>query len=381
MNRDLVLIAASLFTWGIGESMFYDFRPLYLQSLGADPLVIGGIMGMIGAAMAFSHLPAGYLADRLGRRPLIIAAWVLGIIATLMMVLANDLWLFSIGAIIYGATFFVSGPLNGYISSARGSLSVGRSLTFITAFFSLGGVIGPLIGGWLADRMGLRSVLFIASLWFVLSTVIIFFIHPQPVQQLAKHEQIIALKQVFSPHYVRFIAIIFLVVLVMYLPQPFSPIFLQNERGVSLSQIGQMISLGGLGVVFFNLVLGHIKARWGFYLAQIIMLLFSLLIWQGQGMLWYLGAYFCMGSFRTARSLAAAQGREFLHEANMGIGFGIMEGLIAIAMIVAPPVAGLLYEHQPLWIYQLTLVMAMLALIVSFIWLPHNEKEDKLLVS
>ena len=37
MSADLILVAFSLFTWGIGEGMFFYFQPIYLQELGADP--------------------------------------------------------------------------------------------------------------------------------------------------------------------------------------------------------------------------------------------------------------------------------------------------------------------------------------------------------
>ena len=45
MSRDLILVAISLFTWGIGEGMFYMFQPLYLQQWGASPILIGALLG------------------------------------------------------------------------------------------------------------------------------------------------------------------------------------------------------------------------------------------------------------------------------------------------------------------------------------------------
>ena len=52
MSRDLILVSISLFTWGIGEGMFYMFQPLYLQQWGASPVLIGALLGGMGAAMA-----------------------------------------------------------------------------------------------------------------------------------------------------------------------------------------------------------------------------------------------------------------------------------------------------------------------------------------
>ncbi len=58
-----------MFTWGIGEGMFLIFQPIYLEQLGADPLLIGAILGAAGITMAIAQAPAGHLADRIGPGP------------------------------------------------------------------------------------------------------------------------------------------------------------------------------------------------------------------------------------------------------------------------------------------------------------------------
>ncbi len=97
VNPSLVLVSVSLFTWGIGEGMFLYFVPLYLQQLGAQPVVIGTVYSAFGFFMLLAHIPAGYLSDRLGRRPLIRAAWILGLIATWVMALGPSLEIFVAG--------------------------------------------------------------------------------------------------------------------------------------------------------------------------------------------------------------------------------------------------------------------------------------------
>ena len=72
MGRDLKLLILALMIWGIGEGMFFYFQPIYLEQLGADPALIGLILGSYGVAMMIAHIPAGYLADRLGRKPLML---------------------------------------------------------------------------------------------------------------------------------------------------------------------------------------------------------------------------------------------------------------------------------------------------------------------
>ena len=76
MSIDLVLLFISLFTWGIGEGLFFFFQPIYLGQLGANTMTIATVFSGFGLAMMLAHIPAGYLADRIGRKPLLIASWM-----------------------------------------------------------------------------------------------------------------------------------------------------------------------------------------------------------------------------------------------------------------------------------------------------------------
>src|SRR5512146_1394341 len=117
MSRDLLLVAVSLFTWGLGEGMFLIFQPLYLQQLGADPQAIGAILGGAGIAMTVAHLPAGYLSDRIGQRPIMWASWALGMLATGIMAWSGSTIGFVSGLLLYGFTGFVTSPLNSFVAA------------------------------------------------------------------------------------------------------------------------------------------------------------------------------------------------------------------------------------------------------------------------
>jgi lipoprotein signal peptidase len=82
--------------------------------------------------------------------------------------------------------------------------------------------------------------------------------------------------------------------------------------------------------------------------------------------MWYAVAFFLMGGFRTARSLAAAHIRSIVSGANMGLAFGIAETTTAIALILAPALAGYLYDIEPVQMYSVSLGAIALSLIISF---------------
>lgn len=363
-----------MFTWGVGEGMFLYFQPIYLQQLGADPVRIGAILGGFGLMMTISHMPAGYLADRLGRRPVMQAAWVLGVLATWIMALAGSLPIFVSGLLLYGVTMFVLSPLYSYVTAARGKLSVGRALTLISAAFNLGVVIGPVLGGYIGEVAGLRQTYFIAGWIFIVSTIVIFLIRPQPVDTPTPEMRGNA--WLLNQRAFAYLGIVFLAMFATYLPQPLSPNFLQNQRNLSLSQIGQLYSMSSIGVVVLNLALGQLPARVGFMLGQAAVGLFALLLWQGSGLPWYLIGYFLLGGYKTARSLATAQMQEFVHQAKMGLSYGLTETVSSTAMILSPILAGYLYDLRPTWMYSVGVALVSVSILVNLFYSPAAKARE-----
>jgi MFS family permease len=375
MKRSFLLMSISLSIWGIGEGMFIYFQPLYLQELGADPIKIGAILGGIGTAMAIAHLPAGFLADRFGRRPLLWSAWGLASLAAWIMALAETLPVFVLGAGLYGTTAFVAGPMNGYITAARRDWSVARALTTVFSAYNAGAILGPLLGGYVGENFGLRYSFIFSGLLFILSTTFILRIEPQPVEPVEPGEKYGRWREIHSPKFILFVAIVLLVTFCMFLPQPLSQNFLQNERELNLTQVGWLIAARSSGVVFFNLVLGRLNARHGYLIALAAMALFMMLVWQGQSLPVYLLGYFMLGSFQTARVLAAAQGRSLVKANNMGMAYGILETTGATAFIFAPPIAGLLYTIAPELPYITGLVGLSIASVIAFLFIPLKPEE------
>jgi MFS family permease len=363
-----------MFTWGVGEGMFLYFQPIYLQQLGADPVRIGAILGGFGLMMTISHMPAGYLADRLGRRPVMQAAWVLGVLATWIMALAGSLPIFVSGLLLYGVTMFVLSPLYSYVTAARGKLSVGRALTLISAAFNLGVVIGPVLGGYIGEVAGLRQTYFIAGWIFIVSTIVIFLIRPQPVDTPTPEMRGNA--WLLNQRAFAYLGIVFLAMFATYLPQPLSPNFLQNQRNLSLGQIGQLYSMSSIGVVVLNLALGQLPARVGFMLGQAAVGLFALLLWQGSGLPWYLIGYFLLGGYKTARSLATAQMQEFVHQAKMGLSYGLTETVSSTAMILSPILAGYLYDLNPTWMYSVGVALVSVSILVNLLYSPAAKARE-----
>lgn len=368
MNRNLILVSLALSLWGFGEGLFILFQPIYLEELGASPITIGVILGAIGVTMTLTHIPAGYASDTIGRKPLLLLAWSTGVIATWIMAISASLYVFTIGSILYGFTAFVVSPLNSYLTSVRGKFSVGRVLTLTSAAYNIGAIGGPLIGGLIGQNFGLRANFFIAAIVFVISTIIIFNIQPQPTKNTGDIQNF-SPKNIFSQQFIHYLILIFIVMFSLYLPQPLSQNYLISEKGLEINQIGLLISCRSMGVVILNLFIGRLPTAFGYVLAQISVALFSLFLWLGSGLPWYFMGYLLLGGYQTARSLTHAMAKPFVRRINLGLTYGTVETINSTAIILAPPLAGLIYSHNPSAVYTISFILIAFGILISLVFL------------
>jgi MFS family permease len=374
MTRDLVLVAISLFAWGFGEGMFWFFQPLYLEKWGADPLTIGAILGGVGIAMTVAHLPAGYLSDRIGQRPIMWIAWFMGILATGIMAMAGSLGAFVAGMLIYGLTSFVSAPLNSYIAAARGKMRVGRALTVVQSFYNFGAVLGPTAGGLIAEKISLAAIYQAAFVFFVISTAVILLIRKQ-VNTPAPHEIAPAAPILHNKRFLIFLPFVLLTTFSTYLPQPFTPNFLQNQRHLTLGEIGGLGSFSSFGTAILALSLGSLNPIAGLIAGQALVAMYAVLIWQGTNLGWYGIGFFCIGGFRLARSLILAFTRTLIDTRLTGIAFGFVEMVNGLAVFAAPRLAGYLYNQEPASVYLVALIAIALSLLVNLTGLPFLQRK------
>jgi len=168
--------------------------------------------------------------------------------------------------------------------------------------------------------------------------------------------------------------IVFLAMFAMTLPQPLSSNFLQNERGLNLSQIGLLGMISSIGVVILNVFLGQMDVRLSYVLCQVSVMIYSLTLWLSHNMIWYLLGFFLSGGNRVARALAPAQTRRLVQQANMGFAYGITETIGTSVMLPAAWLAGNLYRVYPSLMYVVSCALLVLSIAASVLFLPKEKR-------
>jgi MFS family permease len=373
LNRNLPFVAIALLLWGFGEGMFFNFVPIYLdRQFLLSESQIGLVLGAFGFSMAITHIPAGRLSDKIGRRPLLVGAWLLGLVSTIVMGLAQALPIFLIGLFSYGLTAFVSSPLSSYVTAARGKWEIATVLSLTTATFGLGMALGPVTGGWVGDHYGMRMSFLIAAAVFTISNIFMFLIEAQPLDHDDPEAPPVGLMQ--NRPFMVLMGVMAFAIFSMYLAQPLTPNFLEGVRGLSLSQTGIIFTAGALGNSILAMTFSRVQPRRGFLLAHILVILFALLMWRGSALPAFVLGYFLLGGFRAGRPMVMAQARELVHDSQMGITYGTMETINAIIFILTPPLAGLLFEYDPVLVYPLTIGLLGVSIVVSYFFSPRKHK-------
>ncbi|MEH0021973.1 MAG: MFS transporter [Desulfobacter sp.] len=143
----------------VGGQAFMTFMPIYLTGLGHSLPSVGLIFAVFIMAGTLSGLLSGYLADRVGFKPIFFCAFLLMPPALLLYLYLPGPWVY-LGAFVAGFTVLAPLPLGVVMAQklAPGSRAMVASLMMGFAY-GLGGIISPVVGT-LADRFGLETILF-----------------------------------------------------------------------------------------------------------------------------------------------------------------------------------------------------------------------------
>jgi MFS family permease len=372
--RDLAIFAVTNLIWGLGEGLFIFFLPLSLQRWGIDSVQIGGVLSFLGIIMAVVQAPAGYLSDRFGTRPVIRAALILGVIAAGLMALADSLPFFVAGLIVYTITSFIVAPLNSYVTHMRGNWSAQRGISFVAGSFQVGEIVGPILGGWIGQTTGLAMVFRYSAGLFLVATVIAFFARRPVVQPDAQEVGAPPANPLANLRFIGLLGIIFLTIVALSTPQQLTSVYLQDVHHLTLQQIGLTGAFAGIGGAIILFALGSVPALAGMIASQALLGLFCFFMWRGQAAaIFYLG-YLFVGGYRLYRTMAAVAVRPLVKTGNLGLSYGLVEMGNALAVILAPLVAGFLYHSQPESVYTISLMALVVTISLTVGWWYQGKR-------
>lgn len=180
MRPAVVFILITMMIDAMGIGLIIPVMPDLFQEVGAGDLssaaLWGGILATTFAVMQFFCGPLiGALSDRFGRRPVLLLSLVVMTLDYLVMAVAGSIWLLLLGRMIGGVTAATQSTANAYMADISAPKDRAANFGLIGAAFGVGFVLGPLIGGLLAE-FGTRAPFYAAAALAGINTLFGYFV-------------------------------------------------------------------------------------------------------------------------------------------------------------------------------------------------------------
>lgn len=171
-TRQLTTFLGTMILANIAFNMYQTLLPLYLQNLGANVGQVGLFFTLAAIAPLAFQILGGWLSDSIGRLQAIAIGSLAGMIGYVVYVLAPTWqWVLLSVAATAMATSFVSPSFQAFIAEQSAEENRGRVYGLIESIYMVVGIIGPPLGGMLADRLGFKVMFLTAALLYTMATV------------------------------------------------------------------------------------------------------------------------------------------------------------------------------------------------------------------
>jgi MFS family permease len=375
-NRDYLLFVLAAVFWGLGEGMYIYYQTIYMEQLGAQPVLIGAWFSLIGVVQMLIQTPAGYLTDRYGRRPLLSIGWLLAVSSVWIFFLAENITVFLIGIFVNGLMAIGWPAQYSYIAASTQKMSPSRALTLMMAFTFTGNALGTFISSQINQFYGIRNVYLFAAISVTISALFILLLHPQMVVKIPEfHQKRSILK---NRQFLFFLGILIVVSMGITLPYLLASNYMQNFIGLDLGVIGSLGVIAGIGNVVVLLIVGNFRPNVAFLIGQALLASFAGILWLGKSMELFYVAYFCLGGIWLTKTIAVVLVKTMVRDVEVGLAIGMTETVKALAMVAASFSAGVLYQMSPEKTYSVSLGFISVGFMLTLIFFALQNKSPLL---
>ncbi|MBN1762143.1 MAG: MFS transporter [Methanomicrobia archaeon] len=271
-NGQLLLFSTLFLVYSVVIGAVITIHPLYLEHFLEKPELVGLVAALSSLAGMLFSLPAGVLADKLGRKRLLIASFLL-LAAVLVAFFINTSLYALIGLqLAFGMAMAPAWVISeAFIKDISPKGRRGEFRSFFGTFANAGLFTGPIIGGFLADRFALRTPYIFSALLLLASLTLILKLRDNTGNrrgnttnnETGKDELLAVLKEFRAHRELMVLALCTVALFFWYSARwVFGPLFLER-LGYSPFIIGLWIGVSGAPYLFFQIPLGKLGDKIG----------------------------------------------------------------------------------------------------------------------
>lgn len=379
-NRGALLILMfSIFLVFTGIGLVIPIMPKYMENLG----ISGGVIGLLVAAFSLTQLlfspVAGRLADSFGRKRMIVIGLVMFAISEVLFGVASSPVLLFVSRLLGGISAALIMPaVMAYSADMTTNEERATGMGYITAAITTGFIIGPGIGGYIAE-FGIRVPFYSAAIAGMIAACITLFIlrESRPSQESlsdsasSEQQQGSLLSQLwFSYREPYFFSLIIVFVMSFGLAnfETVFSLFVDHKFGFEPKDIAFIITFGSIaGAVVQLTAFGWIMNRFGERAVISVSLLFAglfivLTLFVHKFWMIFAVTFIVFLATDILRPAISTQ-MSMLAKDQQGYVAGLNSAFTSLGNIAGPIVAGFLFDLDINYPY----VLASMILLICFV--------------
>ncbi|CAM5223455.1 DHA1 family multidrug resistance protein-like MFS transporter OS=Ureibacillus acetophenoni OX=614649 GN=SAMN05877842_11390 PE=3 SV=1 [Ureibacillus acetophenoni] len=384
-NLTLGLLLFNLFIAFLGIGLIIPVLPTLMNELGITGKTIGYLTAAFAIAQLFVSPIAGKAVDKYGRKiMLVIGLFIFGL-SEFLFGFGKDLWVLFISRILGGVSgAFIMPAVTAYIADITTLQTRPKALGYMSAAISTGFIIGPGIGGFLAE-FGTRIPFFFAGILGTLAAIltIIFIAEPERKAEEETSEQSSeksrqGFRKIFEPKYFIAFLLIFIASFGLAAFESFFSLFVDHKFQFTPKDIAIVITGGAIfGAITQVLLFDRLTRKWGeIKLIRYSLVLSAILVF----LMTVVHSYFAIllvtfivfvgfDLFRPAVTtyLSNRAGNE------QGFVGGMNSMFTSLANISGPILGGILFDIDINYPYYFATVVLVVGIILTLFWTKQTK--------
>jgi DHA1 family multidrug resistance protein-like MFS transporter len=338
----------------LGVSIISPVLPQYALSFSIPVALVGWAISAFALARVVTDIPAGLLADRFGRKRIMILRLVLIILSATGAGLADTYAWLIVARIVggIGSALYMTAGITWVVQVTAGNAR-GRYMSTYTGLVLAGTMFGPTIGGYTAARFGLNAPFFA---WAALGVAGLIATIPlrEPAESSQAERSKMQVKDILSvlsyrPFMLVNCAVLALFFLRIGVRSTLVPLYASLNLGLSEDRIGLLLTVAAVATVACTFPAGWLSDRVGrkrpvmacLFLSGIVVLFVP---WQGS-LAGLMGVMACYGLVSGLQGSMAAWPADVAPKGKLGTSMGVYRVMGDTGMFLGPITVTYIADH------------------------------------
>ncbi|MFH2110520.1 MAG: MFS transporter [Candidatus Bathyarchaeota archaeon] len=399
LRGNLLVLITSYVIFGFTTGLFNPFRSLYIRELGASPLVLGLMSSLGSVILAIIRVPGAYIADRYGRRNIIVLFTFGAALSYGFYVIAPDWRLILVAVVVSNLSHIYQPALEAIEADSMPPEKRGLGYMLVWWLPGAPGLFAPAISGYMVERYGLVPGMRMVYVVVFVSALTIALIRWRYLKETMAESAALGLRELSSAfreaagsireawlEMGREIWFLAAVLLLVSFENPlynlYYALYAVDVVGVSAMEWGMVSIIGTAAMSLVGIPAGKLIDRIGRRKSMLLAYAFSLpaliafTVIRGFTQMVVVNISFLICNSLLFPSIMALQA-DLVPQERRGRIMGLMGTLRSLAMVPAGIIFGLLYEVNRAYPYYVGVLVEVAIILVILFFIKEPEMRER----